>query len=1676
MKPQLPLQTPSPLQSSDSDNHAISKQPSTRGANPTTLAAHTVRFVSESGVSGMPASQTVADRDTATWPHDDPSRPGWTFNGWFQGDVAYDFSKPVTTNLTLTARWGKEWSISPTSGPWQGGTQVNVRPPTDGVRFAQIIAGGGDSLALGSDGIAYAWGENGTGRVGDGTKIRRRYPVAVAMPAGVRFTRIALGTGAAAALDRDGHIWTWGGDDVHKTRGRSGDATRPGMVSMPAGVDRFTDISVSRHVMALDNQGQVWTWGSNYGGQLGHVTSAAGGTGNWTSDSIPGIVSGLPKVTNISAGTGHSMALSNTGQVWTWGDNLDNQLGRYANNNWRTQNPTPAPTLSMPKVVSISAGDEFSMALTSSGQVWTWGEWRYGELGWRTSNSRDYVIPHAVPSLTGVTEISAGARFSLAISGSSAYAWGDNYYGQQGTTTNNGVNLEDPSNNRPASIPARIPTPSGVTYQHISGSWYHTLAIGSDGDAYGLGSGGGELLGCNLTNLGYGAHPKVEAVWRGAYTTINNVTFDGRPSAGIPWRTHDGWAVGTPRHPLGTVPLTIGSTLGSDPQPDEISQRYTYTGTLATITFQSAHGNPTPQQQVALGDNVPLPDDPSESGWTFNGWFQGNVAYDFSKPVTGNLTLTAKWTKNNFRALPTRGPWQGGTQVNVQSPTDGVRFSQTVTSETHSMGLGSDGVVYAWGPNQYGELGDGTKNDGQVCCKASKYYPVPATMPADVRIIQLAASNYYSSNGFSMALDSKGRVWTWGGTNTGLLGRAGDATVPGMIPMPNGVTSFKAIGVNSRQAIALDQDGRIWIWGTSFREDPAIRQVTMPNGLTAVAIAGGGEHFMSIMSTGEVWTWGSDNYYGQLGTNNDNTSNIGSSRPVKVIGVPTATAVAAGRYHSMALTRNGEVWTWGDNRHAQLGHTTADSNYATTAKPIRVPGLSPATAISAGRDYSLAITSSGAYAWGDNKLGQQGTTTNNGSETGIMTPTLIPTTTDTTYVSVSSSAFSNLTYVTGDDGNTYNFGTGYRGDDSTGTSNGPSRVRVWRGTITTITDVLFGETPNAGEPYHGPDGWMVGSPRHPVGTVTLTVHSTIGGTSQPADTGQRFTYTGENVTVTFRTDHGTTPPTKQVLQGDTVPRPDNPTASGWTFDGWFLGDVAYDFNTPATTNLTLIARWSQSNKRWKISPTYGSDIGGETITLTPPTSSGLHYTQISNGDAFTLGLSSDGYAYAWGANYYGQIGDGTNSYSLGPTRVTLPANTHVLQVSARRDNALAVDTDGNVWTWGSNYYGQLGDPTLPTGSGQFSATPVKVNLPSGVKITQARVGGYYMLGIDSTGAVWTWGGTTAATVAPARVIIPKGAVITSIAPGDGHRMALDTDGKVWAWGSDWLGQLGSGTSYSYSSDTPNLVKGLPTNTSIKQISANGNYSVALDARGQAWAWGDNTKGQAGNGTVSSSTSPERHSTPTQVQTPTGTVLTSITTGTNHVVAIDNTGGVWTWGDNGSGQLGRTGETSKPGKVILPAGVSGIKAGAGGYHSTLIVNGGLLYAWGANGSSQLGTNDRDYNNHPTPSPAGAPMPPTPTRVLLDGTAVAGPTANPDGTWQVITPEHTVGSVPVTIEWSQGGRVQPDDTSNTYNYVHIGILPRAGGTGILLFLATGLMLVLSAYAERRRRATNTEHPEG
>src|SRR5450759_2988613 len=172
-----------------------------------------------------------------------------------------------------------------------------------------------------------------------------------------------------------------------------------------------------------------------------------------------------------------------------------------------------------------------------------------------------------------------------------------------------------------------------------------------------------------------------------------------------------------------------------------------------------------------------------------------------------------------------------------------------------------------------------------------------------------------------------------------------------------------------------------------------------------------------------------------------------------------------------------------------------------------------------------------------------------------------------------------------------------------------------------------------------------------------------------------------------------------------------------------------------------------------------------------------------------------GWAFAWGSNNFGQLGNGTAINSRTAVGVNLPAGTTVTAVSGGVFHSLALTSTGHVLAWGDNTYGELGN-----GTNTSSSTPVAVSLPSGTTVTAIAGAPNFTLALTSTGQVLAWGsnisgelgnGTTIYSSTPVAVSLPSGTTVTAIAGGNIHSLALTSTGRALAWGDNSSGQLGN---------------------------------------------------------------------------------------------------------------------------------------------------------------------------------------------------------------------------------------------------------------------------------------------
>ncbi|KPA15074.1 hypothetical protein MHK_004719, partial [Candidatus Magnetomorum sp. HK-1] len=337
------------------------------------------------------------------------------------------------------------------------------------------------------------------------------------------------------------------------------------------------------------------------------------------------------------------------------------------------------------------------------------------------------------------------------------------------------------------------------------------------------------------------------------------------------------------------------------------------------------------------------------------------------------------------------------------------------------------------------------------------------------------------------------------------------------------------------------------------------------------------------------------------------------------------------------------------------------------------------------------------------------------------------------------------------------------------------------------------------------------------------------------------------------------------------------------------------------------------------------------------------FTDISSGQYYGMALQDNGTVWAWGYNFYNQLGDGTTTNRNTPGQIT--SLTDVIDIFAGDRHSMALKNDGTVWAWGWNFYGQIGDGTTTDRS-----TPVQVsNLTNVIAISTGTLSS---MALKNDGTVWAWGfnangqlgdNTTTNRSTPVQV---SGLInVIAIAAAKEHALALKNDGTVWAWGLNSDYQLGDGTNTTRY--VPVQVSGL---TGVTAIDAKYYGSIARKSDGTVWAWGKNGEGQLGDGTTTIRTS--------LIQTSGLSNVTSVSTG-RHSMALLNDGTIKSWGWNAYGQLGDNSTTNRytPVQVLNITDVDAID----GFYtfSMALKNDGTIWACGKNDLGQLG--DGTNNN-------------------------------------------------------------------------------------------------------------------
>ncbi|MEM7129112.1 MAG: hypothetical protein AAF702_22460 [Chloroflexota bacterium] len=698
------------------------------------------------------------------------------------------------------------------------------------------------------------------------------------------------------------------------------------------------NISVgNEHACALTHSGGVKCWGNNVFGALGN-----GGT---TVQSSPVDVSGLSSgVKELATGTHHTCALTTEGGVKCWGYNNWGQLG----DGTTTSKFTPIDVGDLSSGVSaISAGYGHTCALIeTSGNIKCWGYNITGQLGDGTTLDRH--SPTTIEGIIGASDVKAGGNHTCAlINRSNIKCWGANIVGQLG----NGDT-------------ALSTTPVDVT--GLSGSPISVNAGNSSTCAMIEETGGVQCWGWNSRGqLGDGSQANsiipvdvdgldsnVEAIAVAREHTCALMTDGGVKC----WGYNRMGSLGNGTFTGSLTPVTpAGLTSGVS----AISAGGYSTCALLNSGRVKCWGLNGSDQ---LGNGVPTFFTSPQLTIGLSGVISstaGGLAHTCSLMTSGDVRC---WGRNHV------GQLGNGTSIAASEPEAVINLDGPVSSITsgyfHTCALlASDGSIKCWGHNEgFGQLGDGTGMNQSM--------PV-TTANLEGGIKSIGAGVYHTC----AVMASTGGVKCWGKNTSGELGDG--TTTHRQVPTDVAALSdgVSEIAAGYGHTCALMGDGSVKCWGNnaygqlgnnSWTSSPTPFDVIGLSG-QATAITAGERFTCALMQLGNVKCWGL-NANGELGNVTTTNSNI----PIDVSGLPTSVvAIEAGEHHTCAQTSSGQMKCWGLNRFGQLGDgTTTDRN-----SPVDVMGLSgTVTGIDAGAFHTCAILNGTTMqCWGDATYGRLGT-------------------------------------------------------------------------------------------------------------------------------------------------------------------------------------------------------------------------------------------------------------------------------------------------------------------------------------------------------------------------------------------------------------------------------------------------------------------------------------------------------------------------------------------------------------------------------------------------------------------------------------------------------------------------------------------------------------------------------
>jgi alpha-tubulin suppressor-like RCC1 family protein len=693
---------------------------------------------------------------------------------------------------------------------------------------------------------------------------------------------VAAGLGHTCWIDSTGALWCWGENDD----GELGNGSTQGEIDTLAPIDDQTWLQVSakhRHTCAIRADHTLWCWGASANGRLG--------LGLQVNDhyATPQQITAASAWSSVSAGSYHSCAIDDQHGLWCWGYDSNGQLGDNGFDNQYS------PVAIGGGYAAVAVALYHSCGIKTGGTLWCWGYNGHGQLGDSTFTQ------HRMPVQIGTeawSAIAVGDEHTCGITATGHLrCWGQNHVGQLGLPL---------TGDEPSPMTVFAGGDDRADWAGVAANRHHTCAWTTGGLAFCFGdSSHGELGPNGVTVNSTPIAMSTDVMWSGfAMGERHMCGFD--KSRQLSCGGSNGWGeLGSGAHAT-LQPAPVGSSTWGN----------VYAGTTSTCVLDGVQhancggnnffgqlGDATQTSRAALA--------PAAGGTAFSSLALGdNVALGFESNA---MPVLFTWgdDEDGQGAQPPDSPILSPTASSVMA-TDGAIMQASASDHACAIvNTAASGIVmYCWGNNDHGQLGDGTTMERDT--------PVVVPKPAMGAWNRVACGTQ-----FTCATDSANELFCWGRGEHGLIGindaNQTDRHAPTLVaPMGSYATIFA--GVDHACALETGSTSRAWCWGYNGEGQLGFTggDVLMPalsSSKTWDRLALGADHTCAVEhTTNLLWCWG-DNRRGQLGTPGTARNSVNS--PTQ-IGTIQWASIAAGAWHTCAVSGQGQLYCWGADDDGQL--------------------------------------------------------------------------------------------------------------------------------------------------------------------------------------------------------------------------------------------------------------------------------------------------------------------------------------------------------------------------------------------------------------------------------------------------------------------------------------------------------------------------------------------------------------------------------------------------------------------------------------------------------------------------------------------------------------------------------------------------------------------------------------